>query len=122
MKTILIIILLFITFDVFSQSNKIGEVKAEGSYLKIYNEKGVYYASIYVSSNKLEGYNSKIIVVREGNYAKIYNESGTYTNSIYLGSSATVKHVSSSNILIQEGHSTKYYNFNGEYSGHSTYN
>jgi hypothetical protein len=120
MRNLIILILILISNFCFSQ---ITEVKTDGSYLRIYNDRGNYTGtSIYVgTSYKLDGYNNQFIVISDRNYANIYNMKGKYTGiSIYLGSSKKVKRVSESNILIQDGHYTRYYNFRGNYT-HSTY-
>lgn len=121
MKYLLIFIIILISNFCFSQ---ITEIKKDGSYLRIYNDRGNYTGtSIYVgTSYKLDGYNNQFIVISDRNYANIYNSKGNYTGiSIYLGSSKKVKRVSESNILIQDGHYTRYYNFQGNYTGNSTY-
>ena len=117
----LFIILAFLALT-FSLRAQIAEVKVDGSYAKIYNDKGQYTGnSVYLGSNTLEGYNSNYIVVNDGSYAKLYNDKGNYTgNSIYLGSN-TIKHISQSAILVKDGSYVKYYDFNGRYTGNSTY-
>ena len=101
---------------------QIAEVKQDGSYAKIYNDKGQYTGnSVYLGASTLEGYNDRYMVIKDGSYAKIYDDKGRYTgNSIYLGSN-TIKHVSQSAILVKDGTYVKYYDFNGRYTGKSTY-
>ena len=118
----LLLILSFTTLSIINVNAQIAEVKVDGSYAKIYNDKGQYTgSSVYVGNNTLEGYSSEFIVVKEGSYAKIYDAKGHYTgSSVYVGSN-TIKHVSQSAILIREGSYVKYYDFKGHYTGKSTY-
>jgi len=111
-----------IIFSSLASQAQIAEVKVDGSYAKIYNDKGQYTgSSVYLGSNTLEGYNSEYIVVKDGSYAKIYDAKGRYTgSSVYLGKN-TVKHVSQSDILVKDGSYVKYYDFTGHYTGKSTY-
>ena len=111
-------------FVAHSSTAQIAEIKVEGSYAKIYNDKGNYTGnSIYLGNScSMEGYSSEYAVVKEGSYAKIYDAKASYTgHSIYLGSDSYIKHVSQSAILVKEGSYVKYYNFKGEYTGNSTY-
>ncbi len=103
---------------------QIAEVKTEGSYARIYNDKGAYSGySVYLGSDKtLAGYNGQFLVIKEKPYARIYNAKGTYTgNSIYLGSANYIKNVSTTVILIKEGNQIRYYDYQGHYTGTSTY-
>jgi len=122
MKTNFLTLLLIYSFVLCTA--QITEVKKDGNYAKIYDDKGKYTGhSIYLgSNNNISGYNAHYVVITEGNYAKIYLENGNYSGkSIYLGSSNFVKNVSNSAILVKEGHYVKYYDFNGHYTGASTY-
>ncbi len=114
--------LFFITLSTLTLKAQIAEVKVEGSYAKIYNDKGQYTGnSVYIGNNTLEGYSNEYLVIKEGSYAKIYDAKAHYTgNSIYIGNN-TVKHVSQSAILVKEGSYVKYYDFKGHYTGNSTY-
>jgi hypothetical protein len=116
------ILFLFITLSCIALQAQIAEVKVEGSYAKIYNDKGQYTgSSVYKGNNTLEGYNNEYIVIKEGSYAKIYDAKGHYTgSSIYIGNN-TIKHVSQTAILVKEGSYVKYYDFKGHYTGNSTY-
>ena len=79
--------LFFITLSTIASKAQIAEVKVEGSYAKIYNDKGQYTGnSVYIGNNALEGYSNEYLVIKEGSYAKIYDAKGHYTgNSIYIG-------------------------------------
>ena len=120
-ETVLLLLMIFISMISRAQ---ITEVKTDGSYARIYDDKGHYTGnSIYLSSNSsLAGYSNNYIVIKDGPYAKIYDCKGHYTgNSIYLSSSAGIKNVSASAILIKDGSYVKYYDFTGHYTGTSTY-
>ena len=57
----------------------------EGSYLKIYNERGSYTGnSISIDSNrKYKGFNQLFIIISEGSYTKYYNFSGRYIDQTH---------------------------------------
>lgn len=117
MRKITILLLLFTTLISYSQ---IGNIRVDGSYLKIYNDKGSYITSFYIGQSQLEGYNNDYIIIHDGQYIKIYNNKGSYQSSFYIGKSS-IKHVNGSSILIKDGHYVKYYDFKGNYTGYCTY-
>lgn len=118
----LLFTLLFMTLCILALNAQIAEVKLDGNYAKIYNEKGQFTGnSVYIGNNSLEGYNNEYIVIKDGNYAKIYDSKGHFTgHSAYIGNN-TIKHVSQSVILVKEGNYVKYYDFKGRFTGNSTY-
>jgi len=116
MKNLWIILFMFLSF--VSASAQIGEIKKDGSLLRIYNENGVNTGMyVYLNSGaELSGYNSKYIVVTDGNLARIYDSTGSNTNNyVYLNAGCYVKNVTPTAILVKEGSITRYYDFRGNY-------
>jgi len=116
MKPICLLATLLLSFA--SVNAQIGEVKKDGTLLRIYDEKGNN-TGLYVSlcsSCDLAGYNSDNIVVNEGTIARIYDANGNNTGSyVSLCSGCYVKNVTKSAILVKEGSVIRYYNFSGNF-------
>ena len=122
MKKILLFATMLLAFSLgYAQ---IGEVKTEGCYAKIFNEKGKFSGNrIYLTAKSyVAGFNNKFVVVKEGAYVKIFDVKGRFTGKrIYLTSTGQVKNVTTSAILIKEGSYVKYYDFDGRFTGNRTY-
>jgi len=117
MKKLILMATMLLTFGAVKA--QIGDVKVDGSFAKIYDDKGKYtYKSIGLCSKcELSGFNSNYIVITDGSFAKIYDDKGKYTyKSIGLCSNCSVKNVTPSGILIKDGSKTKIYDFNGKYT------
>ena len=72
----------------------IGTVKQEGSWIKIYDENGIYKASISACDG-LVGFTGSTVSVKEGSWTKIYDENGNYKSTVqfsYKSSNARKNH------------------------------
>ncbi len=101
---------------------QIGEVKVDGTNVKIYDDSGNDTGQRLTLCNdcELSGYNSKYIVITDGTNVKIYDGYTDTGQRITLNNNGFIKKVTSSAILIKEGSTIKYYDFNGNDTGKRT--
>ena len=53
----------------------IGVAKQEGSWVKVYDEKGSF---LFSQSGELQGFTSTTVAIKQGSTIKVYNEKGSF--------------------------------------------
>jgi hypothetical protein len=120
MRVIFCLMAIALTFGTINA--QIGEVKVDGTNVKIYDDNGNDTGKrlTLCGGCELSGYNSRYIVITDGTNVKIYEGDTDTGKRITLNNNGYIKKVTSSAILVKEGNTVKYYDFRGDDTGKRT--
>jgi hypothetical protein len=96
----------------------IADVRQEGSYLKVFDEKGKKMSDLYVSSNmEFMGVASDFYIVKDGSYLKTYGADSRKIADLYISSNMAFKSAAGSSFNVQDGSYIKSYDKNCKKTG-----